>query len=71
MLPDWREDGCLVLAVAEDGHLAILTELQSKSVLGRKHSGASARALGGCLHALRFENATDASYNTSDSFGER
>ena len=28
-LRDWREDGCLVLAVAEDGHLAILTDLQA------------------------------------------
>jgi hypothetical protein len=26
MLPDWREDAGLVLAVAEDGHLAVLAE---------------------------------------------
>ena len=63
MLPDRREDGCLALAVAENGHLTILAELQSNAVLRRKHGGASARALGGCLHALRLENATDASYD--------
>jgi len=63
MLPDWREDGCLVLAVPEDGHLAILTELQSNAVLRREHGSASACALGGCLHALRLEDATDSSHD--------
>ena len=32
-LPDWREDARPVLAIAEDGHLAILTDLQSDTIL--------------------------------------
>ncbi len=63
MLPDRREGGCPVLAVTEDGHLAILTELQSNAVLQREYGSASACALGGCLHALRLEDATDSSHN--------
>jgi len=63
MLPGWREDSCLVLAVTEDGHLAILAELQSNAVLRCEQGGASSCTLGGCMHALRLENATDSSHD--------
>jgi hypothetical protein len=60
-LRDWRENGCFVLAVAEDGHLAILTNLQGDAVLRREQGGASSCALGSCSHSSRLEDATDSS----------
>src|SRR5438309_10677952 len=60
-LRDWREDGCLVLAVAEDRHLAILTDLQGDPFLRREQGGASSCTLGSCSHSFRLEDATDSS----------
>jgi hypothetical protein len=60
-LPGWRENGCFVLAVAEDGHLAILTDLQGDAVLRREQGSASSCAFGGCSHPFRLEDATDSS----------
>lgn len=62
-LPDWREDGCFVLAVAVDGHLAILTDLQSDAVLRSEQGSASSCTLGGCSDSFRLEDATDPSNN--------
>lgn len=61
MLPSWREDGCLVPAVAEDGHFAILTDLQSDAILRREQGCASSCTFGGRSHSSRFEDATDSS----------
>lgn len=61
MLPNWREDGCLVPTVAEDGHFAILTNLQSNAILRREQGCASSCAFGGRSHSSRLEDATDSS----------
>lgn len=63
MLPNWREEICLALAVAEDGHLPILTDLQGDATLRREQGSASSCTLGGGSDSSSFEDATDSSNN--------
>ena len=62
-LPNWREDRCFVRAVAENGHLAILTDLQRDAFRRREQGGTSSCTLGGRSHASRLEDATDSPNN--------